>query len=105
MVTIHVKDRDGNEHTLTAESGSNFMEVLRDNDMGVEALCGGMCSCATCHVFVAADWNGKFPEIQDDELELVEETESYRESSSRLSCQCTLTDEHDGIHVEIAPEE
>ena len=43
--------------------------------------------------------------VVNEELELVEETESYRENSSRLSCQCTLTDEHDGIQLEVAPEE
>ncbi len=82
------------------------MEPLRDlDDGGVEALCGGMCSCATCHVFIEEKWLDKLPSRQDDELELVESTECFRDDHSRLSCQIPITDELDGLRLTIAPEE
>ena len=59
MGTIHVTDREGGQHEIEVNSGDNLMEPLRELDAGIEALCGGMCSCATCHIIVAAEWAGK----------------------------------------------
>ena len=105
MAKIHVIDREGAQHELNCEPGSSIYEPLREIDAGIEALCGGMCSCATCHVFIPSEWAGKIPEAQDDELELLEETECYREGESRLSCQVEMTPELDGMSLTIAPEE
>jgi len=80
------------------------MEVLRDQDLGVAALCGGMCSCATCHVYVDESWLAKLPEIQSDEAEVINEL-SERKPNSRLSCQIRLDDACDGLGVTVAPEE
>ncbi len=80
------------------------MESLREYDYGVEALCGGMCSCATCHCYIDADWSAKLGPRSDDEEELLEELESFRDTS-RLTCQVPFTDELDGLRVTIAPEE
>ena len=52
MATIHVTDRDGHAHRLQAPAGSILMEVLRDEGMGIEAICGGQCACATCHCLI-----------------------------------------------------
>ena len=101
---INVTDRDGNTHDVEAETGIKLMEALRDLDYGVEAICGGMCSCATCHVYVAGDWLGKLADPEDDETDLLDALD-YRKDESRLSCQVDLTDALDGIHVTIAPEE
>ena len=105
MATIHVINRAGEKHDLEGKSGATLMEILRDNDMDVEAICGGCCSCATCHIFIDDDWAGKLPALSDDEQELVEETESYKANSSRLSCQITMTDDLDGLSLTVAPEE
>ncbi len=105
MPTIFVVDRVGNEHTLEAESGQSVMEPLRELDDGVEALCGGMCSCATCHVFIESEWFVKLPERQDDELELLEDTECFQENNSRLACQIEVTDSLEGLRLTVAPEE
>lgn len=105
MGRIVVTDRTGGKHELDIAEGDNLMEPLRDMDNGVEALCGGMCSCATCHVFIGPEWFAKLPPAQDDELELLEETESYRTSESRLSCQVTFANDLDGMKVTLAPEE
>lgn len=105
MANIFVVDRAGNEHTLAVDNGLSVMEPLRELDDGVEALCGGMCSCATCHVFIEAEWFAKLPERQDDELELLEDTECFKDGQSRLACQVEMSDQLDGMRLTIAPEE
>jgi 2Fe-2S ferredoxin len=105
MGKIVVTDRVGGQHDIEVKVGESLMEPLRHLDNGIEALCGGMCSCATCHIFVGPEWFGKLQAAQDDELELLEETETYRVESSRLSCQVEFQPELDGMNFEIAPEE
>ena len=105
MATMYVTDREGGEHVVEIEIGGNLMEPLREIDNGVEALCGGMCSCATCHVFVADDWAAKLGQAGDDELELLEDTECFRDGNSRLSCQLEMSADLDGLRLTIAPEE
>ena len=105
MATIYVTDREGNEHVLEVATGLSIMEPLREIDDGVEALCGGMCSCATCHVYIDPEWGARLSERGDDELELLEDTECFKGPESRLSCQVTMTDELDGMRIVVAPEE
>ncbi len=105
MATIHVVNRAGEKHEIEGKTGATLMEALRDNDMDVEAICGGCCSCATCHVFIDDEWTAKLPGRSEDEQELVEETEHYKADNSRLSCQIQLSDELDGISLTVAPEE
>lgn len=106
MATIYVTDREGGDHVLEVQSGLSIMEPLREIDNGIEALCGGMCSCATCHVFVDAEWRGKLQSVSDDELDLLEDTECFEgDGCSRLACQIVMTDELDGLKMTVAPEE
>jgi len=56
MIEITVTDRDGGVHRVNAREGVSLMETLRELEYGVAAICGGMCSCATCHVYVAEPW-------------------------------------------------
>jgi 2Fe-2S ferredoxin len=105
MGRIVVTDRAGEKHEIEIAAGDNIMEPLRELSDGVEALCGGMCSCATCHIFVAPEWAAKLETPQDDELELLEETECFRKDESRLSCQIEYQDGLDGMTFTIAPEE
>ena len=101
---ISVTDRDGKQHQVEGQAGLKLMEILRDLDYGVEAICGGMCSCATCHVYVDEAWAGKLPEREDDEDDLLDSLDE-RKPNSRLSCQIELGNDLDGIAVTIAPEE
>ncbi|MEM8683288.1 MAG: 2Fe-2S iron-sulfur cluster-binding protein [Pseudomonadota bacterium] len=101
---ITVTDRDGNTHDVETEAGIPLMEALRDLDYGVEAICGGMCSCATCHVYIAGDWPAQLPEPEADESDLLEALD-HRKDESRLSCQVGLTETLEGLQVVIAPEE
>ncbi|HLG52647.1 MAG TPA: 2Fe-2S iron-sulfur cluster-binding protein [Steroidobacteraceae bacterium] len=105
MAEIIVTDRDGGEYRVAGRIGVSLMETLRDFDYGVAAICGGMCSCATCHVYVGERWLDQLPPMQGDEKEILQELESYRPRGSRLSCQVPFEESLDGIQVAIAPEE
>jgi len=104
VITIHVRARDGQTHTVEARANDRLMEVLREFDWGVAAICGGMCSCATCHVYVDEAWIDRFPQREMDEQELLEFLDCFR-ANSRLSCQLELQEQHDGLLVTVAPEE
>jgi len=105
MAKIHVTDREGNEIDLEVKEGQTLMEPLRDVADGIEALCGGMCSCSTCHVFVAPEWSDKLSPPKGDEMELLEGSECYRPGESRLACQVHVTPEIEGLVLTIAPAE
>ena len=95
-----VKDLQGNIHEVEGPEGYRLMEVIRDNDIHIKAECNGCCSCATCHVYVDEKWVSKIPEARDDEKNLL--ADSYvLKSNSRLSCQILLTEEINGIEVEL----
>jgi 2Fe-2S ferredoxin len=105
MPLLKVTDRDGKEHEINASAGGVLMETLRDMDDGVTAICGGMCSCATCHVFVDPEWFAKLPARMSDELDMLKDLSDFRDQQSRLSCQIVLKDALNGLKVTIAPEE
>ena len=100
-----VTDRDGNVHVVEGRGGLKLMETLREFDYGVTAICGGLCSCATCHVFIKPEWMPKLPAPQGDEKELLVELQQYDAGTSRLSCQVDFTDSLDGLELKIAPDE
>jgi len=104
MPTVRVIDRDGAERELNAPNGATLMEPLRDMDDGVAAICGGMCSCATCHVYVDDEWVAKLPAPMSDETDMLGDLISRR-ANSRLSCQVILNDSLSGLKVSVAPEE
>ena len=105
MPTITVTTRDGHTRAIEATVGKSLMENLRNG--GIEevlALCGGCCSCATCHVHVDAAWADRMPAMSQDEDDLLETSED-RDAASRLSCQIPFTDALDGIAVTVAAED
>ncbi len=104
MPRMRVVDRDGIEHEIEARAGLKVMENLRELDYGVAAICGGMCSCATCHVYVDPEWVERVPAAMSDERELLSEL-SHTQDNSRLSCQVEFTAELAGLRVTIAPDE
>jgi len=79
------------------------MVVLRSNNLGVEAICGGCCSCGTCHVYIDATWTVKLPAPSDEETEVLVAGSFYRPLESRLACQLNVTDELNGIEITVAP--
>ncbi len=97
-----VTDQDGKNHELEALDGWRAMEVMRDWGMNIKAECGGACACATCHVFVHADWLGKLVSPTDEE-EAMLDTLLDVQPNSRLSCQILMSDELDGLRLKLAP--
>lgn len=104
MAEINVTDVNGVEHVVEGDTGLTIMEILRDADVGIAAICGGCCSCATCHIIVAPEWFDKVSKRDEDEIDLLQELE-HRQDTSRLSCQVEFTPELDGIRVTVAPDE
>lgn len=101
MPHILVVDRAGEEHEVPATVGYSIMEIIRDGGLdGLLALCGGCCSCATCHVHVDPAYRVSLPAMTDDEDELLDEAPD-RDESSRLSCQLIFDIELEGIRVRI----
>ncbi|KUO57476.1 MAG: ferredoxin [Sphingomonadales bacterium BRH_c3] len=105
MPKLTVVNREGEESTIDVEDGLTVMEAIRDNGFDeLLALCGGCCSCATCHVLVDPAFVAKLPEMSEDEDDLLESSD-HRAENSRLSCQIAFTDALDGLKVTIAPED
>lgn len=105
MAAVHVTDRAGATRTLESSGERPLMEVLRDSNLGVLGTCGGMCSCGTCHVYIAEKWADKLPPKTEDEqlmLEGIGELVEVR-PNSRLSCQIPMSEELDGIEIEVGP--
>lgn len=97
-------DLNGQKHEIQASPDDRLMEVLREFPWGVAAICGGMCSCGTCHVYVDDEWSDRFPDRNIDEEELLEFLD-HKQVNSRLSCQLHLQPQHDGLKLSLAPEE
>lgn len=107
MASIFVTSREGERRRIDIDTGDNptLMEAIRnDASFDLAAMCGGMLSCSTCHVYIDPDWADKIASIEDEEAELLE-TSEYLTDYSRLSCQIRLTDAHDQLSVIIAPED
>lgn len=97
--------RDGSASEVEMEEGQTLMQSIRDSGSDeLLALCGGCCSCATCHVHVDPDFNHLLPAAGADENDLLDSS-AHRVSTSRLSCQVTVTAALDGLRVQIAPED
>ena len=102
---INVTTRDGRSRAIEGSGGRSLMENLRAG--GIEeilALCGGCCSCATCHVYVSEEWLSGLPSISENEDDLLSTT-GARQANSRLSCQIPFGPDLDGIEVTVAPED
>ena len=105
MTTVKIITRDGSEHEVAATDGHTLMETIRDHGFDeLLALCGGCCSCATCHVFVAEDYLDRLTTMTEDESDLLDSSD-HRNASSRLSCQVPVSAELEGVTVTIAPED
>ena len=105
MPKLIVTTREGEEREIAGEAGLSVMEVIRDAGIDeILALCGGCCSCATCHVHVDPDFAAKLPKMSEDENDLLDSS-ADRNATSRLSCQIELTDALDGLKVKIAAED
>jgi len=105
MPKINLVTRDGTASIIEASTDLTLMEAIRDNGCDeLLALCGGCCSCATCHVHIDDAFLARIPAMSEDENDLLDSSE-HRNANSRLSCQIALTEALDGITVTLAKED
>jgi 2Fe-2S ferredoxin len=105
MTTLTITDRAGTATSIEAQTGITLMEAIRDAGFDdLLALCGGCCSCATCHVYIDPEFAALVPAMSEDENDLLDSS-SHRTPESRLSCQIALRPNLEGIRVTIAPED
>ena len=105
MTQLIVTTRDGSETSIEVQPGYTIMEAIREAGFDeLLALCGGCCSCATCHVYVDPDSMDQLPPMSEDENDLLDSS-SHRTAHSRLSCQLPASEAIDHLRVTIAPED
>ncbi len=101
MAKITYIEHSGKSHTIEVQNGLTVMEgAIQNNIPGIDADCGGSMACATCHVYVKEEWFNKLPKKEDGEedmLDMAHEPNKF----SRLSCQLTVSDELEGIIVNL----
>lgn len=102
MGQIIVTDQTGKTQSIEAVEGWRVMEIIREHGLPIKAECGGACACATCHVYVAEEWQDKLAEMRDEEEEMLDEAMDV-EDNSRLSCQLIYQEDMDGLTVTLAP--
>jgi ferredoxin, 2Fe-2S len=102
QITLHLQDKDGSQHTVTARVGRSLMQAAVDAGLdGIAADCGGSLSCATCHIIVASEWLAVLPPVSDDEAAMLEMTAAPLEPGSRLACQLRLAPTLDGLRARL----
>jgi 2Fe-2S ferredoxin len=104
MSTIRIRfvRADQTEETIDTKTGQSLMKAAVDaNVRGIEADCGGVLTCATCHVMIDSPWAEKLPRPVADETDMLDFAASPVEPASRLSCQVKLTPELDGMVVRL----
>lgn len=101
MGFIHVTDRLGKTHDLEAVEGWRVMEIIREYGLPIEAICGGACECATCHVYVSPEWQDKLFPAREDEEDMLDELPEIN-PSSRLSCQIIWSEKLNGLQLTLA---
>lgn len=104
MAKITFITQDKESVTVEGTTGSVMELAVENNIKGIDGDCGGVCSCATCHVYVAPDFMDKVGEQSEIEADMLEFDDNVNEYS-RLSCQIKISEAIDGIILEVAPEE
>ena len=101
MPKITYKDHQGTSKTIEVENGLSVMEgAVQNNIPGIDADCGGSMACATCHVYVEDSWFNKIPKAEDAENDMIDMAYNPKKNS-RLSCQLMVSDQLDGLVVNL----
>ena len=101
MPKVTYIEYNGKEHQVEVEKGLSIMEgAVQNGEPGIDADCGGACACATCHVYVKEEWLDKLSEQGESEKDMLDFAFETK-SNSRLSCQLIVSDELDGLEVNI----
>jgi ferredoxin, 2Fe-2S len=101
-IAVHLLEPNGERNTVHAAVGQSLMRAAVDTGIdGIKADCGGVMSCATCHVYVDLAWIARLPAPSTDEEAMLDMTAAQRLPTSRLSCQIALDTELDGLTVSL----
>ena len=101
MPKITYIEHNGKLHTIEVANGLSVMEgAVQNNIPGIDADCGGSMACATCHVYVKENWFNKLPKKEDGEEDMLDMAFEPKKNS-RLSCQIMVTEELDGLEVNL----
>ena len=100
---IHFTTSGGEEVTAEAAAGDSLMRVAQAAGLPLEGTCEGQMACSTCHVIVAAEWFDRLEGASEEEEDMLDLAAGVARTS-RLSCQITLGEEHDGLTVRIPAE-
>ena len=101
MAKITYIEHNGKNHTIDVTNGLSVMEgAVQNNIPGIDAVCGGSMACATCHVYVKEEWFNKLPKKEDGEEDMLDMAFEPKKNS-RLSCQIMVSDELDGLIVNL----
>ena len=101
MAKIKYIEHSGKEHEVDVANGLSVMEGAVQNDIpGIDADCGGGMACATCHVYVKEEWLNKLPKAEDSEQDMIDMAFEPKKNS-RLSCQLMVTDQLEGLIVNL----
>lgn len=104
MPTLHITKRDGSTASIVAAPNLTLMEAMAEQNLDVEAVCGGVASCGTCHVHIAPEWLDVVGVPEEQEADLLAGLMNA-DASSRLGCQIILSDRHNGLNVRTAQPE
>jgi len=110
VITVYFV-RNGSKIRVEVPEGTTLMEAAKfHSNIPIEeipATCGGCCACCTCHIHLDDKWKDKLGKVdyQTPEFELLEYENKFKEGVSRLSCQITLTKEHDGLIAHLLSDE
>lgn len=99
-VKIIFKHEDGQEHEVEANIGDSLLEVARMHDISIEGSCGGVCACATCHVWIDDPWFASLPSASDAEENMLDNAQQPA-PNSRLCCQVIVTEEMNGMILTV----
>ena len=101
MTKIIYIEHNGTSHQIDVANGLTVMEgAVQNNIPGIDADCGGSMACATCHVYVKEDWFNRLSKKENGEEDMIDM--AYEPNKfSRLSCQITISDELDGLVVQL----
>jgi len=101
MPKITYIEYDGKSHTIEVANGLSVMEgAVQNNIPGIDADCGGSMACATCHVYVKEEWFNKLPKKEDGEEDMLDMAFEPKKNS-RLSCQLMVSEQIDGLIVNL----
>ncbi|MEZ7813718.1 MAG: 2Fe-2S ferredoxin [Paracoccaceae bacterium] len=102
MTKITYIEHNGTQHVIEVTNGLTVMEGARDNGVpGIEADCGGACACSTCHVYIMPEWVEKLPQKDAMEADMLDFAWSPDSLRSRLTCQIKVTQDLDGLVVQL----